>query len=158
MDVRAENRGRPQQKVRTSCGPGDGEKLFDPWASGRKGQECPREIRTKKLMFMLCFSSLNNFNFWGYFLLPSVCKRRFPNGGSSLLRRANSRTPFLTLFTSVLPKLYLNLTFLTSLNPLLTRQSQTTVWKPRFTDPLFWLQLRYFTYGSSFCLRWGKRK
>ena len=24
-----------------------GEKLFDPWASGRKGQECPQEIRTK---------------------------------------------------------------------------------------------------------------
>ena len=42
-----------------SCGPGGGEKLFDPWASGRKGQECPREIRTKKFMFMLFFSSLN---------------------------------------------------------------------------------------------------
>ena len=36
-----------------SCGPSGGEKLFDPWASGRKGQECPREIRTKKFMFML---------------------------------------------------------------------------------------------------------
>ena len=35
------------------CGPGGGEKLFDPGASGRKGQECPREIRTKKFMFML---------------------------------------------------------------------------------------------------------
>ena len=31
------------------------EKLFDPWASGRKGQECPREIRTKKFMFMSFF-------------------------------------------------------------------------------------------------------
>ena len=31
---------------------------FCPWASGRKGQECPREIRTKKFMFMLFFSSL----------------------------------------------------------------------------------------------------
>ena len=41
------------------CGPGGGEKLFDPWASGRKGQECPREIRTKKFMFVLFFSSLN---------------------------------------------------------------------------------------------------
>ena len=38
-----------------SCVPGGGEKLFDPWASGRKGQECPREIRTKKFMFMLFF-------------------------------------------------------------------------------------------------------
>ena len=55
MDVRAENRGRPQQKVRFFCGPGDGEKLFDPRASGRKGQECPREIQTKKFMFMLFF-------------------------------------------------------------------------------------------------------
>ena len=35
-----------------SCGPGVGEKLFDPWASGRKDQECRREIRTKKIMFL----------------------------------------------------------------------------------------------------------
>ena len=41
-----------------SRGPGGGEKLFDPWACGRKGRECPREIRTKKFMFMLFFSSL----------------------------------------------------------------------------------------------------
>ena len=54
--------GRPRRKSWTSapksafsCGPGGGEKLFDPWASGRKGQECLREIRTKKFMFMLCF-------------------------------------------------------------------------------------------------------
>ena len=52
--------GRPHQKSWTSapksafsCGPGGGEKLVDPWASGRKGQECPQEIRTKKLIFML---------------------------------------------------------------------------------------------------------
>ena len=57
--------GRPRRKSWTSapksafsCGPGGGEKLFDPWASARKGQECPREIRTKKFMFMLFFSSL----------------------------------------------------------------------------------------------------
>ena len=37
------------------CGHGDGEKLFDPRASGRKGQECLQEIRTKKFMFMLFF-------------------------------------------------------------------------------------------------------
>ena len=55
MDVRAENRGRPQQKVRFSAGPSDGEKLFDPRASGRRGQERPWEIRTKKFMFMLLF-------------------------------------------------------------------------------------------------------
>ena len=54
--------GRPRRKSWTSapksafsCGPGGGEKLFDPGASGRKGQECPREIRTKKFMFMLFF-------------------------------------------------------------------------------------------------------
>ena len=54
--------GRPHQKSWTSapksvfsCGPGGGEKLFDSWATGRKGQECPQEIRTKKFMFMLIF-------------------------------------------------------------------------------------------------------
>ena len=54
--------GRPRRKSWTSapksafaCGPGGGEKLFDPWASGCKGQECLREIRTKKFMFMLFF-------------------------------------------------------------------------------------------------------
>ena len=54
--------GRPRRKSWTSapksvfsCGPGGGEKLFDPRASGRKGQECPREIRTKKFMFVLFF-------------------------------------------------------------------------------------------------------
>ena len=26
--------------------------IFDPRASGRKGQECPREIRTEEFMFM----------------------------------------------------------------------------------------------------------
>ena len=30
-------------------------KLFDHQASGRKGRECPQEIRTKKLLFMLFF-------------------------------------------------------------------------------------------------------
>ena len=55
MDVRAENRGRPHQKVRFPAALVVGEKLFDPWACGRKGQECPREIRAKKFMFMLFF-------------------------------------------------------------------------------------------------------
>ena len=45
MDVRTKNA--------FSCGPGGGEKLFDPRASGRKGQECPREIWITKIMFML---------------------------------------------------------------------------------------------------------
>ena len=59
--------GRPRRKSWTSapksafsCGPGGGEKLFDPWASGRKGQECPLEIRTKKFMFMLFFSAIDS--------------------------------------------------------------------------------------------------
>ena len=44
-----------------SCGPGGGEKLFDPWASGRKGQEGLQEIRTKKFMFVLfCFPDLGH--------------------------------------------------------------------------------------------------
>ena len=54
MDVRAENRGRPHQKVRFPAAPVVGEKLFDPWAFGRKGQECPREIRAKSLC-LCCF-------------------------------------------------------------------------------------------------------
>ena len=67
--------GRPRRKSWTSapksafsCGPGGGEKLVDPGASGRKGQECPREIRTKKFMFMLFFSPefqlLSNATTW----------------------------------------------------------------------------------------------
>ena len=58
----ASGHGRPRRKSWTSapksaffCGAGDGEKLFDPGSSGRKGQECPREIQTKKFMFMLFF-------------------------------------------------------------------------------------------------------
>ena len=58
----ASGHGRPRRKSWTSapksafsCGPGGGEKLFDPWAFGRKGQECPRKIRAKKFMFMLFF-------------------------------------------------------------------------------------------------------
>ena len=40
-------------------GPGGGEKLFDPWASVRKGQDCPQEIRTKKFMVIFFFPDLN---------------------------------------------------------------------------------------------------
>ena len=54
--------GRPRRKSWTSapksafsCGRGGGEKLFDPWAFGRKGQERPQEIRAKKFLFMLFF-------------------------------------------------------------------------------------------------------
>ena len=54
MDVRAKHRGHPQPKSGFSCGPGDEEKLFDPWAPGRKGQKCPQEIRTK-ISFLLFF-------------------------------------------------------------------------------------------------------
>ena len=55
MDVRAKKRGRPHQKNGFSCGPGDGENLFEAWAPGHKGKECPHQIRTKKFMFMLFF-------------------------------------------------------------------------------------------------------
>ena len=54
MDVPAENRGRPHQKVRFPTALVMGE-TFDPLASGCKGQECPQEIRTEKFMFMLFF-------------------------------------------------------------------------------------------------------
>ena len=73
MDVRAENRGRPHQKVRFFCGPGDGEKLFDPRASGRKGQECPREIRTEKFMFLNLQGITRDMrNFWRIFLISNT--------------------------------------------------------------------------------------
>ena len=52
MGVRTKNRGRPHQAC-FSCSPGGGEKLFDPWASGHKGQECLQETPTKKFMFTL---------------------------------------------------------------------------------------------------------
>ena len=52
MDIRAESNGRPHPKV-FSCGPSDGEKICDPWTSGRKGQECLWEIQIEKFMFML---------------------------------------------------------------------------------------------------------
>ena len=55
MDVRGEKSWTSAPESAFSCGPGGGEKLFDPWASGHKGQECPREIPTKKFMFMLFF-------------------------------------------------------------------------------------------------------
>ena len=45
----------PAPKSAFPCGPGGGEKLLDPWASGRKGQECLREIRINKFVFMLFF-------------------------------------------------------------------------------------------------------
>ena len=57
MDVRAKKSWTSAPKSAFSCSPGGGEKLFDPWASGRQGQECPREIRTKSLC-LCCFSSL----------------------------------------------------------------------------------------------------
>ena len=41
MDVRAEKSWTSTPKSAFSCGPGGGEKLFEPWASGRKRQECP---------------------------------------------------------------------------------------------------------------------
>ena len=76
--------GRLRRKSRTSapksafsCGPGGGEKLFDPWAFGRKGQECPRDFRAKKFMFMLFFFPdfllLNSGRLWE---TSSACRAR----------------------------------------------------------------------------------
>ena len=55
MDVRAENRGRPHQKVHFPAVPVVGRNFLTPGHSGIKGQECPQEIRAKKFMFMLFF-------------------------------------------------------------------------------------------------------
>ena len=39
-----------------SCSPADGEKLFEPWSSWSKGQECLRGIWTEKYIFVFnCF-------------------------------------------------------------------------------------------------------
>ena len=78
MDVRAENRA-------FSCGPGVGERLFDPWAFGRKGQECPREIRAKKFMFMLFLSSLMNASMSVFNLTPPPERLRGFTLGSNAL-------------------------------------------------------------------------
>ena len=46
--------------------PRNGEKLFDPWASGREGRERPQEIWTQKFMFMLLFfHEMWGAHFWG---------------------------------------------------------------------------------------------
>ena len=64
FDKNPSGQGRPHQKSWTSapksmfsCSPG--EKLFEPWASGRKGREYPWKIRPEKLMF-ISFSSLTH--------------------------------------------------------------------------------------------------
>ena len=82
MDVRAENRGRPHQKVRFSAAPVIGRNFLTQGASGRKGQECPWEIRTKKFMFMLFFLP------WGPYQktenLLWVCNGDDKNGNGSM--------------------------------------------------------------------------
>ena len=55
MDVRAENCGRPHQKVRFPAAPVTGRNVLTPRASGRKGQERLQEVWTRKFMFMLFF-------------------------------------------------------------------------------------------------------
>ena len=77
--------------------------------------------------------------------MPRVCKRWFPNGGSSFVRRSLSATPFLPQFNPLFTSVYL---FLTSSLPLfnlnLTSASsgisnhflETTVYKP--LDLLRW--------------------
>ena len=45
-----------------SCGPGGGEKHFDPWAFGRKGQGCPRGNPGPKVYFYAVFSSLKKLD------------------------------------------------------------------------------------------------
>ena len=53
--------GRPRRNSWTSapsvfsCGGGDG--IFDSWAFGRKGEECPQEIQTERFMFMFLLPS-----------------------------------------------------------------------------------------------------
>ena len=79
-------------------------------------------------------------HWWSDPILPMVCKRSFPNGGSTLVRRANSRTPPWLQFTSIwssylaLHHLHLFLTSFTSCSPLLGAISnhglEATVYRP----------------------------
>ena len=84
------------------------------------------------------------------FSFPQV-HRGSVNGGFQTVVRVRCgeqipAPPFNLDLTSILPLFYLNFTLFnllkkkTSFKPLLSRQSRTTVWKPRFTDP--WVQGR----------------
>ena len=55
MDVRAENRGRPHQKVRFPAAPVVGRNFLTPEHSGVRVRNVREEIRAKKFMFMLFF-------------------------------------------------------------------------------------------------------
>ena len=77
-------------------------------------------------------------------LLMVVSKRWYEFGLESKFRHP--------ILTSILPQFYLSFTsilplfnlFFTSFLPLLSRQSRTTVWKPRFTNP--------WNFGEIFCV------
>ena len=86
--------GRPRRKSWTStpesaffCGSSDGETLFDPGSSGRKGQECLREIRTKKVYAYAVFF------FW------EATKEYLNHRGTKIrVFRVRFRAPFLPPF------------------------------------------------------------
>ena len=68
-------------------------------------------------------------------LIPRVCKRWFPNGGSSLVQSKflhPTRPSILPLFNLILPlsNLFFNNSCLPHLKPLLGRHSRTTVYRP----------------------------
>ena len=103
--------GRPRRKSWTSapksafsCGPAGGEKLFDPGASGRKGQECPREIRTKKFMFMLFFFPEYMSYIW--FLILPHCKRILDVNLEQLSKTWRGLTQVLVELRQVLMQLF----------------------------------------------------
>ena len=78
MNVHAKNRGDVRTKEWVFLQPRDGENLFDPWASGRKGRERLQEIRTKKFMFTIR-------NAWITILIPLEYFDVILDGGTSAL-------------------------------------------------------------------------
>ena len=60
------------QKILFSCGPDDGEKLFDPRAFGREGLDFRGKIWPKKFKFMLFFCTENIcYASWGPIFLDT---------------------------------------------------------------------------------------
>ena len=87
MDVRAKKSWTSAPRNAFFCGQGDGEKLFDPGASGRKGQECPRKIGPKSLCLCCFFFP----EFIGFFRRQMLLHENHGNHGTTRLSDFSNR-------------------------------------------------------------------